>query len=1003
MDEIFGMPINQFMVALLLIFGVGIVVIGAVALRNRVILKLAARNIPRRRAQTALIVLGLMLATLLFSASFTTGDTLTNSVRTQALSWIGEVDVVVKAETRDVSGGLAYFDEAHFDAVQDRLLNDPDVEGVAPLVHVERAPILSLDTGLNEPQAHVLGYTEESMAGFDHLVDGQGETLSLADLDPDQVYISAKLADRLEVSTGDAVQTFLGSEASTMEVAGVYEQGANPTAALEEPNPTEDLSIAMPLTRLQELTGNDGLINSILITHRGGEIEGAKYTEATINNLEPLLEQLGLEADPLKQDALDLADEVGSVFFTIFFVLGGFSIAAGVLLIFLLFVMLAAERKRELGIARAVGTQRGHIIRMFAFEGAIYALIAAAVGSLLGVAVGWGMVRIMGAAFAGQDFELSFAFSWRSIVIAYTLGMVLTFIVVLVSSWRVSRLNIVRAIRDIPEPRIDRKSRRGLILAILLPLVGFLMAVFGIQNEQLAAWMIGTSLIIIGLPLLARRFGLPDRAAFTIAGLGLVVWWLLPEDVLGSILPEMVQGMEMFFLSGIMMVIGAVWLTIYNSDLLLKAAVLLFGRIRGLAPVLKIAFSYPMQNRFRTGMALAMFSLVIFTIVVMSFMNHAFAKMLEDTERMTGGYHIQADTSYANPIPDIRADLAQSDGVTLDDFEAIASFTYAQANVKQRDTEQEPTDFIIQGANVGYTDKVTFKFSIVADGFDLKSPREVWKALQTQPGTAIVSADLVPTKSNYNLGGFVPDFVLEGFWLEDGKFPGDIYIQAQNPQTEEERSLRVIGVLEQSASFDGGGVIMGSQETVNSLVPMDLLPQVYLFRLAEGVDAEATAKALKVRFLENGMQAKVMEEEIREATSISQVFNNLLQGFMGLGLVVGIAALGVIAARSVVERRQQIGILRAIGFQRGMVQLSFLLESSFIALLGIALGVGLGMALSYNLINSVAEDMEGMKYSVPWLNIVVVVIIAYGASLLTTYLPARQASNVYPAEALRYE
>jgi len=694
---------------------------------------------------------------------------------------------------------------------------------------------------------------------------------------------------------------------------------------------------------------------------------------------------------------------VGSVFFTIFFVLGGFSIAAGVLLIFLLFVMLAAERKRELGIARAVGAQRGHVIRMFAFEGAIYALIAAAVGSLLGVAVGWGMVRIMGAAFAGQDFELSFAFSFRSIIIAYTLGMALTFIVVLVASWRVSRLNIVRAIRDIPEPRIDRMSRKGLILAILVPLMGLLLAFVGYQGEQLAAWMMGTSLIIIGLPLLARRLGMPDRPAFTAAGLGLVVWWLLPEDVLGSVLPEMVQGMEMFFISGIMMVIGAVWVAIYNSDLLLAAAVAIFGRIRGLAPVLKIAFSYPMQNRFRTGMALAMFSLVIFTIVVMSFMNNAFTKLIQDTERITGGYHIQADTSYTNPIRDIRADLTQSDGVTLDDFESIASFTYAQANVKQRDTEQEPTDLIIQGANSGYTDDVTFKFEIVADGFDLESPRDVWNALQEEEGTAIVSSDLVPTKSNYNLGGFVPDFVLEGFWLEDGEFPGDIFIQVEDPVTGNKRDLRVIGVLEQSASFGGGGVIMGSQETVNSIVGMPLLPQVYLFRLAEGVDGEATARALKVRFLENGMQATVLEEEIREATSISRVFNNLLQGFMGLGLVVGIAALGVIAARSVVERRQQIGILRAIGFQKGMVQLSFLLESSFIALLGIALGVGLGMALSYNLINSIADDIEGMTYAVPWVNIVIVVVIAYGASLITTFLPARQAANVYPAEALRYE
>jgi ABC-type antimicrobial peptide transport system permease subunit len=51
-----------------------------------------------------------------------------------------------------------------------------------------------------------------------------------------------------------------------------------------------------------------------------------------------------------------------------------------------------------------------------------------------------------------------------------------------------------------------------------------------------------------------------------------------------------------------------------------------------------------------------------------------------------------------------------------------------------------------------------------------------------------------------------------------------------------------------------------------------------------------------------------------------RTINRLIQGFMGLGLIVGVAALGVISARAVVERRQQIGVLRAIGFRRGMVQ-----------------------------------------------------------------------------------
>ena len=180
-------------------------------------------------------------------------------------------------------------------------------------------------------------------------------------------------------------------------------------------------------------------------------------------------------------------------------------------------------------------------------------------------------------------------------------------------------------------------------------------------------------------------------------------------------------------------------------------------------------------------------------------------------------------------------------------------------------------------------------------------------------------------------------------------------------------------------------------------------PRSYMFRLNEGVDAEATAKTMEAAFLEHGLQTKVIAEEMRDEAGIEKMFNLLLQGFMGLGLVVGIAALGVIAARSVVERRQQIGMLRAIGFQKGMVQLSFLLEPSFVALLGIALGIALGAMLSYNLIEEIGKDVEGLEYRVPWLNVGAVVVIAYLASLLTTFLPARQASNVYPAEALRAE
>jgi ABC-type antimicrobial peptide transport system permease subunit len=97
-------------------------------------------------------------------------------------------------------------------------------------------------------------------------------------------------------------------------------------------------------------------------------------------------------------------------------------------------------------------------------------------------------------------------------------------------------------------------------------------------------------------------------------------------------------------------------------------------------------------------------------------------------------------------------------------------------------------------------------------------------------------------------------------------------------------------------------------------------------------------------------------------------------------------------------------MLRAIGFQPGMVAATFLLESSFIALTGIVVGASVGVLLGDALVASSFEAVaDGRVFGVPWTRIGVIVLIAYSFSLLTTILPALQAARIYPAEALRYE
>ena len=129
MEELFGVPTEQLMWTLLAVFGVATLVLTVSALRNRVSFRMAARNLPRRRTQTVLVVLGLMLATMLFSASFTTGDTLTNSLRVESLANLGQVDVRVQAKGSGSSGqqgfGIVHDRPLH----RDGLLSEPCVPG----------------------------------------------------------------------------------------------------------------------------------------------------------------------------------------------------------------------------------------------------------------------------------------------------------------------------------------------------------------------------------------------------------------------------------------------------------------------------------------------------------------------------------------------------------------------------------------------------------------------------------------------------------------------------------------------------------------------------------------------------------------------------------------------------------------------------------------------------------------------------------------------------------
>jgi putative ABC transport system permease protein len=347
----------------------------------------------------------------------------------------------------------------------------------------------------------------------------------------------------------------------------------------------------------------------------------------------------------------------------------------------------------------------------------------------------------------------------------------------------------------------------------------------------------------------------------------------------------------------------------------------------------------------------------------------------------------------------MKAALEDAKDIRKGSITAVGEVSNVPAEVKQKDTEREPKPLYVQGVDRGYAKSVGYGFQTTARGYS--SAREVWEALQTEKDTAVISSSLAPVRNASTFGDVDPPVKLTGFYADDEHLPDNLYVRVEDPDSGRARDLRVIGVLSSSASFAGD--VVTSQDALDHLAGRPVPAQTYYFGLKKGVDASVTANTLEKDFAKNGLQTQVTAEMIRDSDTTRRMVFLLLRGFMGLGLAVGICALGVIAARSVVERRQQIGMMRALGFQRVQVRLSFLIESSFIALLGIGGGVVLGLGFSGTLIDNIREGFPGMEYRVPWSALLLVIVVGYAASLLTTYLPARQASRVYPAEALRYE
>ena len=237
-----------------------------------------------------------------------------------------------------------------------------------------------------------------------------------------------------------------------------------------------------------------------------------------------------------------------------------------------------------------------------------------------------------------------------------------------------------------------------------------------------------------------------------------------------------------------------------------------------------------------------------------------------------------------------------------------------------------------------------------------------------------------------------------------------------------EKSFRIVGIVESDPSasmggFGGGRLYLPLKlaESLNVAQPADMQALIAdeakpaFTALTVRVQSPKDVAAVEAAIKKMGFNAFSLLDATKGLRLVFTVFDLFLGLFGSLALTV--ASLGIIntLVMAILERRREIGVLKALGATDGDVKSLFFAEAAamgfFGGLCGVALGWFIGQALTWGTgLYLRQQDLPSVKISyVPWWLALSAVAFATLVSLLAGLYPASRAARLNPVDALRYE
>ncbi|MFG2650861.1 ABC transporter permease [Streptomyces sp. NPDC048436] len=290
---------------------------------------------------------------------------------------------------------------------------------------------------------------------------------------PTDVMVDSDTADKHDLKIGDELRTIAVAGDHTAKISGI--------ATFKVTNPGAAIVYFDTATAQRELIGSTDKFTQVNVSAETGVSDTQLKRNVT--------ETMGAEASAYKvktqQETSDDGRESVSGFLDVmkYAMLGfaGIAFLVGIFLIINTFSMLVAQRTREIGLMRAIGSSRKQVNRSVLVE----ALLLGVFGSILGVGAGVGLAVGLMQLMSGMGMELStqdLTVKWTTPVVGMVLGIVVTVLAAYLPARRAAKVSPMAALRDAGTPADGKASALRALIGLVLTGAG----VFGLYTASQA-------------------------------------------------------------------------------------------------------------------------------------------------------------------------------------------------------------------------------------------------------------------------------------------------------------------------------------------------------------------------------------------------------------------------------------------------------------------------------------------------------------------------------------